>query len=192
MLKMVRHYFETLCFLCQQTEVRVDFFILPNKMLIILTGAGLGLLLLIIITIILFKVRVYTQPEVCYLYIKLSESPWLHWDHQIAVWSNDSLCVCHKLGCFKRKKFGEDDLEDDTVVIPIPASTVGTDKQAEKSSNDNQTQEKSPLISSAPDDEQIKQSGTDDKSDQPSEENKVHDDGAAEEKKDEATVTINA
>uniref|UniRef100_A0A3P8PCR0 VWFA domain-containing protein n=1 Tax=Astatotilapia calliptera TaxID=8154 RepID=A0A3P8PCR0_ASTCA len=134
-----------------ETEVRVDFFILPNKMLIILTGAGLGLLLLIIITIILFK-----------------------------------------LGCFKRKKFGEDDLEDDTVVIPIPASTVGTDKKSEKSSNDNQTQEKSPLISSAPDDEQIKQSGTDNKSDQPSEENKVHDDGAAEEKKDEATVTINA
>nr|XP_024658486.1 integrin alpha-M-like isoform X1 [Maylandia zebra] len=135
----------------KKTEVRVDFFILPNKMLIILTGAGLGLLLLIIITIILFK-----------------------------------------LGCFKRKKFGEDDLEDDTVVIPIPASTVGTDKKSEKSSNDNQTQEKSPLISSAPDDEQIKQSGTDNKSDQPSEENKVHDDGAAEEKKDEATVTINA
>lgn len=73
MLKMVI-YFEILCFLCQQTEVRVDFFILPNKMLIILTGAGLGLLLLIIITIILFKVRVYTQPEDCYLYIKLSES----------------------------------------------------------------------------------------------------------------------
>ncbi|KAL3995846.1 helicase required for RNAi-mediated heterochromatin assembly 1 [Sarotherodon galilaeus] len=137
----------------RKTEVRVDFFILPNKMLIILTGAGLGLFLLIIITIILFK-----------------------------------------LGCFKRKKFGEDDLEDDTTVIPFPASTVGTDKKSDKSSNDNQTQEKSPLLSSAPTNEQIKQSGTDNKSDQPSEENKVHDDGAAEteEKKDEATVTINA
>lgn len=137
----------------RKTEVRVDFFILPNKMLIILTGAGLGLFLLIIITIILFK-----------------------------------------LGCFKRKKFGEDDLEDDTTVIPFPASTVGTDNKSDKSSSDNQTQEKSPLLSSAPTNEQIKQSGTDNKSDQPSEENKVHDDGAAEteEKKDEATVTINA
>lgn len=101
----------------RKTEVRVDFFILPNKMLIILTGPGLGLFLLIIITIILFK-----------------------------------------LGCFKRKKFEEDDLEDDIYVTPFPASTVGTDKKSDKSS----------------------------------EENKVHDDGAAEteEKKDEVTITV--
>ncbi|KAF0037874.1 hypothetical protein F2P81_010748 [Scophthalmus maximus] len=41
----------------QETEVRVESIILPNRLLIILTGVGVGLLLLIIITLIMFKVR---------------------------------------------------------------------------------------------------------------------------------------
>uniref|UniRef100_A0A3Q1EBY7 Integrin alpha-L-like n=1 Tax=Acanthochromis polyacanthus TaxID=80966 RepID=A0A3Q1EBY7_9TELE len=44
--------------LIYRLTVRVEFTILPNQLLIILTGAGLGFLLLIIITVIMFKVRV--------------------------------------------------------------------------------------------------------------------------------------
>ncbi|XP_040043368.2 integrin alpha-M [Gasterosteus aculeatus] len=45
----------------KETEVRVEFIIPPDKMLIILTGAGLGLLLLIIITVIMFKLGCFKR-----------------------------------------------------------------------------------------------------------------------------------
>ncbi|AWP06281.1 putative integrin alpha-L-like [Scophthalmus maximus] len=43
------------------TEVRVESIILPNRLLIILTGVGVGLLLLIIITLIMFKLGCFKR-----------------------------------------------------------------------------------------------------------------------------------
>ncbi|XP_023135745.2 integrin alpha-D isoform X2 [Amphiprion ocellaris] len=43
------------------STVRVEFTILPNQLLIILTGAGLGFLLLIIITVIMFKMGCFKR-----------------------------------------------------------------------------------------------------------------------------------
>ncbi|XP_028451723.1 integrin alpha-M isoform X2 [Perca flavescens] len=43
------------------TEVRVEFIILPNELLIIATGAGMGLLLLLIITVIMFKLGCFKR-----------------------------------------------------------------------------------------------------------------------------------
>ncbi|XP_069024357.1 integrin alpha-X-like [Embiotoca jacksoni] len=48
------------------TEARVEFIILPDQLLIILTGAGLGLLLLVIITVIMFKLGCFKRKTVDY------------------------------------------------------------------------------------------------------------------------------
>ncbi|XP_031140267.1 integrin alpha-D isoform X2 [Sander lucioperca] len=49
------------------TEVRVEFIILPDKVLIIATGAGMGFLLLLIITVIMFKLGCFKRktPDYC-------------------------------------------------------------------------------------------------------------------------------
>uniref|UniRef100_A0A1A8I5U1 Integrin, alpha L (Antigen CD11A (p180), lymphocyte function-associated antigen 1, alpha polypeptide) n=1 Tax=Nothobranchius kuhntae TaxID=321403 RepID=A0A1A8I5U1_NOTKU len=48
------------------TNVRVEFIIPPNKLLIILTGAGLGLLLLIILTVIMWKLGCFKRKTMEY------------------------------------------------------------------------------------------------------------------------------
>ncbi|KAM6941946.1 integrin alpha-L [Lycodopsis pacificus] len=48
------------------TEVRVEFIILPDQLLIISTGVGLGLLLLIIITVIMFKLGCFKRKTLEY------------------------------------------------------------------------------------------------------------------------------
>ncbi|KAM8878943.1 integrin alpha-L [Spinachia spinachia] len=52
----------------KQIEVRVEFIIPPDKMLIILTGAAFGLLLLIITTVIMFKLGCFKRKKAAMFY----------------------------------------------------------------------------------------------------------------------------
>uniref|UniRef100_A0A3Q3IWD3 VWFA domain-containing protein n=1 Tax=Monopterus albus TaxID=43700 RepID=A0A3Q3IWD3_MONAL len=63
----------------KQVEVRVEFIIPADELLIILTGAGIGLLLLIIITVIMIKLGCFKRKKLAY-YQEVEDEPALQAD----------------------------------------------------------------------------------------------------------------
>lgn len=62
--------------LSQHAEVKVEFIIPPDHLLIISAGAGLGLLLLIIITVVMWKVRLRSNMKKTSNYLKSMKKIW--------------------------------------------------------------------------------------------------------------------